>query len=190
MKAVSLLKDGSTEIVEVARPEAARGEVLVRVEYSALDSAFEEVASRSFVPGSLLHNLRARPLVAGWHFSGTVEGAVDGADEVGDKGESIERSCSSWRVFFSFEIDSPRFSFPHSSRSVRTPSVLGIDSPGDPLRIHRGARGRVLEGPRRDLPDDRGRRALGGADGRARAPEDWRARGKARACRRGALSPA
>lgn len=87
MKAVALLKDGSAEITDIARPEAKRGEVLVRVEYSALDSAYEEVASRTFIPGSLLHNLRASPLVAGWHFSGTVEGKGDGTAglKVGDE---------------------------------------------------------------------------------------------------------
>lgn len=90
MKAVALLKDGSAEITDIARPEAKRGEVLVRVEYSALDSAYEEVASRTFIPGSLLHNLRASPLVAGWHFSGTVEGTGDGTAglKVGDEGET------------------------------------------------------------------------------------------------------
>jgi len=39
-----------------------------------LDTAFEEVAHRVFIPGSLLHNLKVKPLVAGWHFSGTVVG--------------------------------------------------------------------------------------------------------------------
>jgi len=87
MKAVALLKDGSAEVTDIARPEAKRGEILVRVEYSALDTAFEEVASRTFIPGSLLHSLRARPLVAGWHFSGTVEGTGDGTAwlKVGDE---------------------------------------------------------------------------------------------------------
>ena len=89
MKAVTILKDTSTSVADVPRPTAGRGEVLIRVEVSALDSAYEEVASRTLVPGSLLHSLRSRPLVAGWHFGGTVEGVGGGTAglKAGDAGE-------------------------------------------------------------------------------------------------------
>merc|ERR1712232_774566 len=54
------------------RPSPKEGEVLIKVAYSALDTAFEEVAHKKFIPGSLLHNLKVKPLVAGWHYSGIV----------------------------------------------------------------------------------------------------------------------
>eukprot|EP00584_Thalassiosira_punctigera_P024954 CAMPEP_0172561968 /NCGR_PEP_ID=MMETSP1067-20121228/95052_1 /TAXON_ID=265564 ORGANISM="Thalassiosira punctigera, Strain Tpunct2005C2" /NCGR_SAMPLE_ID=MMETSP1067 /ASSEMBLY_ACC=CAM_ASM_000444 /LENGTH=325 /DNA_ID=CAMNT_0013352111 /DNA_START=225 /DNA_END=1202 /DNA_ORIENTATION=+ len=86
MKAVTLIDKTSTKIEEITKPSPEKGEVLVKVAYSALDTAFEEVARRTFIPGGLLHNLKVKPLVAGWHYSGTVESVAAGVDDwkVGD----------------------------------------------------------------------------------------------------------
>lgn len=86
MKVIALMDKESMEVVEAPRPSPEQGEVLVKVAYSALDTAFHEVAHRTFIPGSLLHNLKAKPLVAGWHYSGIVESISEGVNslKVGD----------------------------------------------------------------------------------------------------------
>ena len=78
MKVIELLPDKSTtKVVEISKPTPKNGEVLIKVAYSALDTAFEEVVRRTLIPGSLLHNLKVKPLVAGWHFSGTIESTAE-----------------------------------------------------------------------------------------------------------------
>lgn len=57
---------------------------MIKVSYSALDTAFEEVAHRNFIPGSLLHDLKVKPLVAGWHFSGKIMSLGGAAAENND----------------------------------------------------------------------------------------------------------
>ncbi|KAL9186817.1 hypothetical protein ACHAXT_010537 [Thalassiosira profunda] len=86
MKVVALPDKTTAKVEETAKPSPKDGEVLIKVAYSALDTAFEEVARRTFIPGSLLHSLKAKPLVAGWHFSGTIESITEGVSdlEVGD----------------------------------------------------------------------------------------------------------
>lgn len=86
MKAITLIDKTSFEIGETKKPSPNQGEALVKVNYSALDTAFEEVARRTLIPGSLLHNLKVRPLVAGWHYSGTIQSVAAGVDDlkVGD----------------------------------------------------------------------------------------------------------
>jgi len=86
MQVIDLVDKTSKKVGETTKPSPKKGEVLVKVAYSALDTAFEEVARRSFIPGSFLHNLKVKPLVAGWHYSGTVESVTVGVDDltVGD----------------------------------------------------------------------------------------------------------
>eukprot|EP00581_Thalassiosira_minuscula_P012224 CAMPEP_0183717126 /NCGR_PEP_ID=MMETSP0737-20130205/10814_1 /TAXON_ID=385413 /ORGANISM="Thalassiosira miniscula, Strain CCMP1093" /LENGTH=329 /DNA_ID=CAMNT_0025946507 /DNA_START=346 /DNA_END=1335 /DNA_ORIENTATION=- len=86
MKVIDCIDKTSTVVGEMTKPHPKEGEVLVKIAYSALDTAFEEVAHRSLIPGSLLHNLKVKPLVAGWHYSGTVESIGDGVKDfqVGD----------------------------------------------------------------------------------------------------------
>lgn len=80
MKAIALpdKKTTKTEVLEVPKPSPKVDEVLIKVSFSALDTAFEEVASRTLIPGSLLHSLKVDPLVLGWHYSGVVEGVLGG----------------------------------------------------------------------------------------------------------------
>lgn len=83
MKVVELLPDKSTtKVVETSKPTPKDGEVLIKVAYSAIDTAFEEVVRRTMIPGSLLHNLKVKPLVAGWHFSGTIESTADDVQDL------------------------------------------------------------------------------------------------------------
>lgn len=86
MNVIALVDKSSAKVQEVTKPSPKEGEVLIKVAYSALDTAFEEVARRTFIPGSLLHNLKVETLVAGWHYSGTVESVAGGVTDlkVGD----------------------------------------------------------------------------------------------------------
>ena len=87
MKAVALPDKRSCKVVEIPKPMPNSGEVLIKLESSALDTAFHECAQRTMIPGSLLHNLKVNPLVIGWHFSGTIESVADGVTDLkkGDK---------------------------------------------------------------------------------------------------------
>ena len=71
MKAVSFsyLKD-QTKVVEIPTPTLSDNEVLVKVKYSALDTAFDAVINKTLV-GGFLHK-RSDPLLLGWHFSGII----------------------------------------------------------------------------------------------------------------------
>lgn len=82
MKVVTLIDKEKMEVQETAKPSPKKGEVLVKVAFSALDTAFAEVANRTMIPGGLLHSLKVKPLVAGWHFSGTVESAAEGVNDL------------------------------------------------------------------------------------------------------------
>lgn len=72
MKIIEIDDKAVASVSNHMKPTPKAGEVLIKVAYSALDTAFEEVAHREFIPGSLLHDLKVKPLVAGWHYSGTV----------------------------------------------------------------------------------------------------------------------
>jgi NADPH:quinone reductase-like Zn-dependent oxidoreductase len=73
MKIIKLDNKATATVGTHTKPSPEDGQVLIKVAYSALDTAFEDVAKRTFIPGSLLHNLKVEPLVAGWHYSGTIE---------------------------------------------------------------------------------------------------------------------
>lgn len=89
MKAVALPDKTSCKVVEIPKPIPNNGEALIKVEYSSLDTAFHEVAHRTMIPGSLLHNLKVNPLVIGWHFSGTIESVADGTVADLKKGDKV-----------------------------------------------------------------------------------------------------
>ena len=86
MKVIALVDKTNMKVQDSKKPSPKKGEVSIKVAYSVLNTAFHEVAYRTMIPGSLLHNLKVKPLVAGWHFSGTVESiAEDVSDlEVGE----------------------------------------------------------------------------------------------------------
>jgi len=88
MKVAALVDKTTVKVQETSKPSPKKGEVLVKVAFSALDSAFEEVAHRTMIPGGLLHNLKVKPLVAGWHFSGTVEAIDEGVQDLAP-GDSV-----------------------------------------------------------------------------------------------------
>jgi len=86
MKVIELGDKAASSVSDHTKPSPQAGEVLIKVAYSALDTAFEEVAHREFIPGSLLHDLKVKPLVAGWHFSGKIVslGGASGDQAVDD----------------------------------------------------------------------------------------------------------
>ncbi len=86
MKAVVIVDKNTVTIQDIAKPSPKTGEVMIRIIYTALDTAFHEVANRTMVAGSFLHDLKASPLVAGWYFSGMVENVAEGVGDlkVGD----------------------------------------------------------------------------------------------------------
>jgi len=75
MKAISFV-NAKPQIIQTDKPTPNEDEILVKVQYSALDTALEPVIQKTFV-GGMLHK-RTDPLFCGWHFSGIVE-------EVGSK---------------------------------------------------------------------------------------------------------
>lgn len=87
MKVIALDKSATATVEGIPKPSPKGSEVLVKVAYSALDTCYEEVARRTLIPGSLVHNLKGKQVIAGWHFSGTVESVADSVTnlKVGDK---------------------------------------------------------------------------------------------------------
>eukprot|EP00980_Cylindrotheca_fusiformis_P003447 scaffold770_cov109-Cylindrotheca_fusiformis.AAC.14 len=74
MKAIQFqFHSPKTAVVDVPTPSVADDEVLVKVLYSALDTAHEAVVYRG-ISGYFIHsNNKKAPLYLGYHFSGTVE---------------------------------------------------------------------------------------------------------------------
>lgn len=86
MKAIELqYKTGEDSIIEVAKPTAVDSEVLVKVKYSAIDTSPNEVVQRTWT-GYFIHKL-TKPLILGWHYTGTVEAVGPEAKDlkVGDE---------------------------------------------------------------------------------------------------------
>jgi len=73
MKIIEVDNKATATLGSHTKPAPKEGEVLIKVTYTALDTVFEDVAQRKIIPGALLHDLKAKPLVAGWHYSGTIE---------------------------------------------------------------------------------------------------------------------
>lgn len=62
--------EDSVKIVNVERPGPSKNQVQIKVEYSALDTGFDEVLQRTWT-GSFIHKL-GNPLYLGWHYAGTI----------------------------------------------------------------------------------------------------------------------
>eukprot|EP00957_Ditylum_brightwellii_P041943 3176567-Ditylum_brightwellii.AAC.1 len=75
MNAICFVK-AKPQVIQTDKPTPKEDEILVKVHYSALDTALEPVIQKTFV-GGMVHK-RTDPLFCGWHFSGVVE-------EVGSK---------------------------------------------------------------------------------------------------------
>ena len=71
MKAVQFKFGGNHDVVNVPKPQPASDEIVVRVKYSALDTAHPAILNKELT-GYFLHNLKA-PLYLGYHYSGVVE---------------------------------------------------------------------------------------------------------------------
>lgn len=57
---------------EIARPTPKANEILVEVTYSAIDTSLASIASKDMASG-YIHDMKVKPLVIGYHFSGTVK---------------------------------------------------------------------------------------------------------------------
>jgi len=88
MKAVELqYKSGEDSIIEVMTPTAIDSEVLVKVKYSAIDTATNQVLQKT-LPGYFVHKWTT-PLILGWHYSGTIEA-------VGPKAKNLKVGDEVW----------------------------------------------------------------------------------------------
>lgn len=87
MKAVAFVDKKPRIIDTVPKPAPGEDEVLIKVKYSALDTALDEVIENTFV-GRFIHK-QTDPLLCGWHYSGVVEAVgskVTGSDiKAGDE---------------------------------------------------------------------------------------------------------
>jgi len=74
------------EKVEIPRPAPTTNEVLVQVAYSAIDTSLASIVTKD-VSSSYIHDMKATPLVAGYHFSGTISqvGTKVSKFQIGDK---------------------------------------------------------------------------------------------------------
>lgn len=90
MKAIQVLykQNGATDTISIPKPTIENPEdILVKVQYSALDTAFDTVMNKTFT-GSFIHKF-TDPLLLAWHFSGTVEAVGDAASKDFAVGASI-----------------------------------------------------------------------------------------------------
>ena len=74
MNVIAIQENKSVSIVQVTKPsiEDKPDSILVQVAYAALDTALEEIVHKTFT-GIMVHDRKAKPLVPGYHFSGTIE---------------------------------------------------------------------------------------------------------------------
>lgn len=75
MNAISFV-DEKPYVIQIDKPTPKNDEVLVKVQFSALDTALDPVIRKTFV-GGMVHK-QTSPLICGWHFGGVVE-------EIGNK---------------------------------------------------------------------------------------------------------
>jgi NADPH:quinone reductase-like Zn-dependent oxidoreductase len=82
MKVIDIVDKTSAVVKEVPKPSVNKpNDVLIKVSFGALDTAFPEIAERTFV-GSILRDVKAKPLVPGWHYSGVVENVGSGVSDL------------------------------------------------------------------------------------------------------------
>ena len=70
MKAMALNYDGKARQVLLETPQCKSDQVLVRVQWSAIDTAADSVLQKTWT-GTFVHK-KIDPLILGWHFAGTV----------------------------------------------------------------------------------------------------------------------
>lgn len=79
MKTVQFkFKSESFSIVNIEIPEPANDEVLIKVQYSALDTAHQPAVDKEII-GHFTHKLQD-PLYLGYHYAGTIEKAGSGSE--------------------------------------------------------------------------------------------------------------
>lgn len=118
MKAISFIDAKPTITVNAVKPTPKNDEVLVKVHYSALDTALDPVITKTFV-GGMLHKLND-PLYCGWHFSGVVEAVGSSSKQVGED----------------FEVGTPVFGhLPYSSKTTQGSLSEYITVKSDALAI-------------------------------------------------------
>ena len=84
MKAVSLVEKDVTKVIDVPKPtadELGADDILVNVKYSALDTAVDSMFEKDFFAG-FMHDMKSKPLLAGYHYSGIVEAVGVGVESV------------------------------------------------------------------------------------------------------------
>jgi NADPH:quinone reductase-like Zn-dependent oxidoreductase len=73
MRALQYTTDrNGMDVASVSKPVPAGGEVLVKVDYSALDTAVPSLAKRDIMSYHV-HDMKSKPLLAGYHYCGIVE---------------------------------------------------------------------------------------------------------------------
>lgn len=82
MNALALKKKGTAmEKIDMDRPAPSDNQVLVEIAYSAIDTSLASLATKDISSG-YIHDMKAKPLVPGYHFSGTIK-------EIGSKVKSF-----------------------------------------------------------------------------------------------------
>jgi len=69
---MELTADKGFFVIEVPKPVPTDTQILVRVKYSAIDTSLQNLLDRDMV-ASYIHDMKSKPLMAGNHFSGTIE---------------------------------------------------------------------------------------------------------------------
>lgn len=57
-------------MTSVPKPSPSSNELLIKVQYSAIDTAFDSIPTWK---GSFLKDLKSKPIIPGYHFSGYIE---------------------------------------------------------------------------------------------------------------------
>jgi NADPH:quinone reductase-like Zn-dependent oxidoreductase len=85
MKSLVFTKDRSKmEVADLPKSTPASDQILVKVEYSALDTVMNYFKNKE-IASYFIHDMKSKPLRAEYHFSGTVEHVGKEADfRVGD----------------------------------------------------------------------------------------------------------
>jgi NADPH:quinone reductase-like Zn-dependent oxidoreductase len=68
----STMKKVNATQTSIPKPTPTDNELLVKVQYSALDTVLDVMVVKNFV-ASMLHDMKHRPLIPGYHYVGTIE---------------------------------------------------------------------------------------------------------------------